>query len=63
MKQIFKFWTYFKWNNFSNSEQILNRTNFQILNKIQMEQIFKFWTYFKWNKFSNSEHILNGTIF
>jgi hypothetical protein len=28
----FKFWTDFKWNKFSNSEQISNGTNFQILN-------------------------------
>jgi hypothetical protein len=49
MEQIFKFWTYFKWNNFLNSEQISNGTKFQILNKFQMEIFFKFWTDYKNN--------------
>jgi hypothetical protein len=37
IQNSFKFWTDFKWNKFSNSEQISNGTIFQILNIFQMK--------------------------
>jgi hypothetical protein len=45
MEQFFKFWTYFKWNNFWNSKQIFKWNKFSNFEHFfQMEQIFKFWT-------------------